>query len=219
MSSSTWGASVDEPAECFELDCAWPLPSIVMSAAPPPPHHPVGDQTARQRYILSTAWFTVPGALAAVAAGYAIVPPLRGLDDPGARVILALRWLPVAMIPYVAVCLTIAAVRLSEGSHDPLAGAESTRLEIHRRVMANTLEQFVWFAVSALALAALLGPASARVVPVTCVVFAIVRLLYWRGYFSAGTLGRAPAVQLTMSLNVAMLLASLALLARSLFAT
>lgn len=177
--------------------------------------HPLGDDDARKRHIRSSVWYTVPGTLAAVAAGYALLSPLRGLEEPSARVLLALRWLPVALLPYVAVCLTIGAKRLREGSHDPLAGAESTTLEIHRRVMQNTLEQFVWFAVAALALSALLGAAEARVVPVTCVVFALARCLYWHGYFRKGTLGRAPAVQITWTLNIAMILAALGLLARS----
>lgn len=179
-------------------------------------NHPVGDLGARKRFIRRTIWFTVPAAPAAVVAGALLVPPLPGLEAPSARVLLALRWLPVALLPYVAVCLTIGIMRLREGSHDPLAGAESERLEIHRRVMQNTLEQFVWFAVDALALAALVGPDGARALPVACVVFAIARLAYWRGYFRDGTLGRAPAVQLTFSLNTCMLLLVLGLLARSL---
>lgn len=180
--------------------------------------HPLGDKAARQRRIRSTILLTIPGTFAVVAAAHLLLPPLRGMEEPSARLMLAMRWLPIALLPYVAVCLTISLMRLHEGSHDPMKGAESVRLEIHRRVMQNTLEQFMWFATSALALAALLGPDHARIVPVTCVAFAVARLLYWRGYFLDGTLGRAPAVQMTLALNISMFLAALGLLARSLVA-
>lgn len=178
--------------------------------------HPIGDATARRRFIRRSIWWTVPGVCLAVAAGYALSPPLREAGDPGARLAMAARWLVVALIPYAAVCAHIATARYFEGAHDPLAGAESERLKIHCRVMQNTLEQLLWFAICILALATLLGPAQARVVPVLCVAFAVARFVYWWGYLRPGTLGRAPGVQMTFTINIASLAAVLALLVRSL---
>lgn len=178
-----------------------------------PAEHPVGDRQVRQRYIARSIWFTVPGTVAVLGAAYALTPPLAGMDDAVSRVLLALRWLPVAMLPYVAVCLVILTARFFEGSHDPLAGAESERLRIHCRVMQNTLEQFVWFAFCLLPLAALLSPEQARVVPLACTFFAGARLLYWWGYLRNGTLGRAAGVQLTFTLNIALFVHVLVLLA------
>lgn len=49
---------------------------------------------------------------------------------------------------------------------------------------------------------------------IACVFFALARAIYWWGYARQDTLGRAPGVQLTFSLNVQMLLAALYFLAR-----
>jgi len=178
--------------------------------------HPVGDASARKRFIGRSAPFVVPATLLLLGGAYALLPPLRGLDEPVARLSCAARWLAVAMLPYAAVCSTIATARFFEGSHDPTKGNESVRLQIHCRVMQNTLEQFVWFGVCLLALAPLLSASEARLIPIASVVFVGARLLYWWGYLQSGTLGRAPAVQMTFTLNGALLLLVFALFFRSL---
>jgi uncharacterized membrane protein YecN with MAPEG domain len=66
------------------------------------------------------------------------------------------------------------------------------------------------------ALATLLDPVQMRLIPIACVFFLFARLLYWWGYLRAGTLGRAPGVQLTFTLNIALLLLALSRLAGSL---
>jgi uncharacterized membrane protein YecN with MAPEG domain len=184
-----------------------------MSAAPV-----VGDKTQRQRILSRSIWLTVPGTFAVLGAAYAVVPPLEGLEQPSARLVLAVRWLPIAMLPYAAVCLTILSARFFEGAHNPLLGAESERLKVHCRVMQNTLEQLVWFAICVLALATYLTPAQARFIPIACVFFAVARFVYWWGYLRTGTLGRAPGVQLTFSLNVFLLALALARFVRDTFA-
>ena len=183
-----------------------------------PTGHSIGDKATRQRFIASSIWFTVPGTYLLIWAAYQLLPPLPGLEDPGARLVLAVRWLLVAMLPYAAVCMTIAAVRFFEGAHNPLLGSESERLKVHCRVMDNTLEQFVWFALCLMAVATLLTPAQARVVPILCTFFAVARLVYWWGYLNSDTLGRAPGVQLTFSLNIGLLVLALLLFARHLMA-
>ena len=105
---------------------------------------------------------------------------------------LAVRWLLVAMVPYAAVCIAILSARFFEGAHNPLVGGESERLKIHCRVMQNTLEQLVWFAICILSLATYLTPAQARLIPIACTFFAVARFVYWWGYLRSGTLGRAP---------------------------
>ncbi|MEP7284116.1 MAG: MAPEG family protein, partial [Rubrivivax sp.] len=147
------------------------------------------EKAAGQRRIRGSLWFTVPATYGGLAAAYAVVPPLAGLTEPGERLVLAVRWLVVAFIPYAAVCLTILYRRFAEGAHNPLRGAESESLQIHCRVMQNTLEQLVWFAFCLLPLATLLAPGEARLIPILCVFFALARVVYWWGYLRAGTLG------------------------------
>lgn len=178
--------------------------------------HPVGDKPARQRFIAQSIWFTVPGTFLVLGTAYAILPPLQGLEEASARLLLAVRWLLVAMIPYAAVCLVILSARFFEGAHNPLRGEESPRLRIHCRVMQNTLEQLAWFALCVVPLATYLTPAQARLVPIACTFFAFARFVYWWGYLRRGTLGRAPGVQLTFSLNIALLALALELFARHL---
>lgn len=173
---------------------------------------PTDDRTKRQRYILSTAWFTIPGTFVVIAAAFALLPPLPGQQESFDRLLLAVRWIVVALVPYAAVCLWIAFARLIEGAHNPLAGNESQTLRIHCRVMQNTLEQFAWFAPCILVVASYLSPEQTRIIPVLCIFFAFARFVYWWGYLRAGTLGRAPGVQLTLSLNVSLLAGALYLL-------
>jgi uncharacterized membrane protein YecN with MAPEG domain len=132
------------------------------------------------------------------------------------RLILAVQWLLVALTPYAAVCLNILYVRYAEGAHNPLLGEEGERLKIHCRVMQNTLEQLIWFALCLLALATYLAPDQARIIPILCVFFAFARFLYWWGYLRRGTLGRSPGVQVTFLLNIPLLVYSLLQFARSL---
>jgi uncharacterized membrane protein YecN with MAPEG domain len=178
--------------------------------------HPVGDKGARQRYIARTIWITVPGTYVLIGAAYAILPPLDGLEETSARLVLAVRWLLVAMVPYAAVCITILSARFFEGAHNPLVGGESDHLKIQCRVMQNTLEQLVWFAICVLALASYLTPAQARLVPIACTSFAVARFVYWWGYLRSGTLGRAPGVQLTFLLNISLFVLALVLFAKHL---
>jgi uncharacterized membrane protein YecN with MAPEG domain len=151
------------------------------------------------------------GTFALIGATYVVLPPLNGMEETSARLSLAVGWLVVAMLPYIAVCLTITSVRYFEGAHNLLLGGESERLKIHCRVMQNTLEQFVWFAFCVMALAAHLSPSQARLVPIVCTSFAVARFVYWWGYLRSDTLGRAPGVQLTLSVNILVLALALAL--------
>ena len=173
-------------------------------------------KSTRQRLIRRSLWLTVPGTYAVLGAAYALVPPLAGLADSSERLVLAVRWLVVASIPYAAVCMTILYQRYAEGAHNPLLGKESERLKIHCRVMQNTLEQLVWFALCILSLATYLSPSQARLIPILCVFFALARVVYWWGYFRRGTLGRSLGVQLTFLLNIPLLVETLVRFARSL---
>ena len=177
---------------------------------------PDSDKSARQRRIRASLWLTVPATYVVLGAAYAVVPPPAGLTQPSERLVHAAQWLLVAFIPYAAVCLTILYQRYAEGAHNPLLGGESQRLQIHCRVMQNTLEQLLWFALCLLPLATLLTSTQVRLIPILCVFFAFARFVYWWGYLRNGTLGRSPGVQLTFLLNIPLFVEVLVRFAKSL---
>lgn len=177
---------------------------------------PADKAAAGRRRIRSTLWFTAPGTYGVLAAAYALLPSFPGLTEPGERLILAVRWLLVAFIPYAAVCLTILYQRYAEGAHNPLLGTESEQLKVQCRVMQNTFEQLVWFALCILPLATLLSASEVRLIPILCIFFAFARFVYWWGYLRDGTLSRFPGVQLTFLLNTPLLALVLVRFARSL---
>src|SRR5262245_18403702 len=176
------------------------------------------DKSTRQRRILGSLWLTLPGTYGVLFAADALLSPIPGLAEPGERLVLAVRWLLVAFIPYAAVCLTILYERYAEGAHNPLLGVETGRLHEHCRVMQNTLEQLVWFAFCILPLATLASAREVRLIPLLCVFFALVRFVYWWGYFRDDTLGRALGVQFTFLLNIPLFALVLVRFARSLLA-
>lgn len=169
----------------------------------------------RKRVILSSTPLTIPGTIALVCGLFYLVDPPAGLDNPHDRLVYAVQWLLIAMLPYVVVCLTIASQRFLEGSHNPLLGEESETLAIHCRVMQNHLEQLVWFALASLALSTFLEPDQVHLIPILTCTFVAARLIYWRGYLKKGTIGRAYGVQITFSINILILLMGLLLLFRS----
>jgi len=169
-----------------------------------------GVQT-RQRRILGSTWWTLPLVLlGAPALALWVVPP-PGLDGRGERIAFALQCNAVALMPYFAVCMKIAAVRFFEGTHDPLSHQPSPSLAIDCRVMQNHLEQLVAFAIASLALATVLPAGYLQLLPVATGCFFVGRVIYGWGYHRQGTLGRAPGVQITFAVTVPMVLAAFVL--------
>jgi uncharacterized membrane protein YecN with MAPEG domain len=174
------------------------------------------DVQARQRVIRGSIVWTIPLTLLALAGSYFGVKAPANVEPSTSSsphaIAFAVPWIFVAAIPYFAVCLTILAVRFLEGAHNPLLGQESERLRLHCRVMQNHLEQLVWIAICLLALATLLSAAELKLIPICASLFVVARFVYWWGYTRKGTLGRAPGVQMTFTINILLLGLTLLLL-------
>lgn len=140
---------------------------------------------------------------------YRLLPPFAGMDDVGARMLVALKCVAAAtLFCFVAGIEAVAHERLRSPAFDPLAGFQTRRLQVNLRYLQNTLEQLVVFAVGLFGLAAYLASGSAmRLLPALTVIWIGNRFAFWIGYHRSAamrTLG-APsmAIGLLMLLYVA----------------
>jgi hypothetical protein len=115
---------------------------------------------------------------------YHLMPPLRGMEDVTARMVVAVKCLAVAVLfALVAGVEAVAHERLQSDAFDPLAGHETKRLRVNLRYLQNTLEQTVIFATGLFGLAAYLTSGeSMRALPATTIVWALNRYAFWIGY-------------------------------------
>ena len=94
----------------------------------------------------------------------------------------------------------------TEGAADPLAGAESRRFKVNRQVLQNSFEQFVLYAPTILAFAALAATDDLwRLVPISILLFTAGRLLFWIGYSQSSQL-RAPGFAISFGASLFTLL-------------
>jgi hypothetical protein len=113
-----------------------------------------------------------------------LLPPLAGMDELSARMLVALKCCALAAL----FCLfggveAVAHERLQSAAFDPLAGHETTRLRVNKQYLQNTLEQFVLFAVGLFGLAAYSETGGAmRTVIATTAVWIAFRFAFWVGY-------------------------------------
>ena len=126
-------------------------------------------------------------ALAGVALWFAIdrlLPPLAGMEDLSARMLVALKCCaPAALFCLFGGVEALAHERLQSAAFDPLAGHETMRLRINKQYLQNTLEQFVLFAVGLFGLAAYSETGGAmRAVIATTAVWIAFRFAFWIGY-------------------------------------
>ena len=165
------------------------------------------ERSASGRQILSSVWYTVPGTIALVIGTYLWVwPSYAGPADLAGRLAFAIQCAFFAMIPFVATALVLVLRRLQEGTHDPLAGQEGRSLRIHQQVSRSHLQHLVWFAFCAVALSTRLNANEMRVLPVLTGIFIVARLLYWWSYVSGGPIRRAPAGQITLTVQVGLVI-------------
>jgi hypothetical protein len=115
---------------------------------------------------------------------YQLLPPLHGMDDVSARLVVAVKCLAVAaLFALVAGVEAVAHERLQSDAFDPLAGHETKRLRVNLRYLQNTLEQTVIFAAGLFGLAVYLSSGEAmRALPATTVVWVLNRYAFWIGY-------------------------------------
>lgn len=115
---------------------------------------------------------------------YRFAPSLAGMEDVGARMLVALKCLAIAtLFCLVAGVEAVAHERLQSPAFDPLVGHETRRLHVNLRYLQNTLEQLIVLAAALFGLAAYLDTGeSMRAVVATAIVWIASRFAFWIGY-------------------------------------
>lgn len=133
---------------------------------------------------------------------YVVVPPLRGVETPADRMMVALRCAGVAALTLFAGIQAIAGERGKSEAIDPIAGAgrESRVLQIHARYTQNTLEQLVLFTIVLGALSTYLDAGSIHLLPILTAAFILGRILFWIGYLRDPML-RSPGMAIAFMIN------------------
>ena len=141
-------------------------------------------------------------AVATIGLLYLLVPPLRGVDTPVDRLIVALRCHAIAAITLLAGIQAVALERGRTEAIDPIAGAgrESRLMQIHARYAQNTLEQLVIFVLATGALSTFLDAESNHHVPILTGSFILGRVLCWVGYL-INPMYRTPGMAINFAVN------------------
>ncbi|HEY6815886.1 MAG TPA: MAPEG family protein [Croceibacterium sp.] len=128
------------------------------------------------------------GALSGIAAMLvstgllSMVLPSPAASSQSDAVLYALRWLPLAVLPLLAMIVSVGNARAMGPAIDPTLGAEDQAMRINIRAASNTLEQFALFAAGSLGLAASIPVAHVQVVGAAAIVFVAARIAFWIGY-------------------------------------
>jgi hypothetical protein len=147
------------------------------------------------------------GVAAAVALWFAVdrlMPPLAGMGDLSARMLVALKCCALAaLFCFDTGIEAVAHERLQSAAFDPLAGQETRRLRVNKQYLQNTLEQIVLFAVGLFGLAAYsVDGGEMRRVIATTAVWIVFRLAFWLGYHRSAAMRGAGAPSMIVGLLV-----------------
>jgi hypothetical protein len=136
--------------------------------------------------------------------------PLSGMEDVGARMLVALKCVVVAtLFALVAGVEAVAHERLQGAAFDPLAGHQTKRLQVNLRYLQNTLEQTLIFAVALFGLAAYMTSGEAMLaVPTVTVIWVVNRYAFWIGYHRSAAMRGLGAPSMAVSLIVLLYVAA-----------
>lgn len=165
--------------------------------------HARSDGTqVRRKFIIGILAGTVLGwLLFALLLGLVIGPTAAAKAD---RLAYAAAWLlPIAIVIFLMTVAT-GIGRFLAGQADPTLTADSRYVDISRRVLTNTVEQSLIFALAALAMAALTPAGLLGTLGALAILFVIARLAFWIGYL-IDPIYREAGMALTFQINAVMI--------------
>ncbi|KAL3866074.1 hypothetical protein ACJMK2_043413 [Sinanodonta woodiana] len=128
------------------------------------------------------------------------------LESPMERVIFALRWQCVSVLPIVVGIQVIALTRFMTNAIDPVGGKGEHLVEVDKRCLQNTIEQFLLNFPLQLGLASYLESTCARAIPTLTVMFVFSRAVFWIGYrLTDNPVNRALGFSMTIFINYSMI--------------
>lgn len=152
----------------------------------------------------------IVGVLAGTVLGWLLFALIFGLViGPTAatkadRLAYAAAWLlPVAIVVFL-MTLATGLGRFFGGGADPTLNADSRYVDLSRRVLTNTVEQSLIFALAALAMAALTPAGQLGLLGSLVILFVVARLAFWIGYL-IDPLYREAGMALTFEINAVIL--------------
>lgn len=153
---------------------------------------------ARRTVLISVVAGTVLGwLLFALLLGLVIGPRAAQTAD---RLSYAAAWLlPISLVLFLMTVAT-GLGRFFSNQADPTLAADSRYVDISRRVLTNTVEQSLIFALAALAMAALTPAGQLGLLGALVILFVIARLAFWIGYLRQ-PLYRYAGMALTFEIN------------------
>lgn len=142
------------------------------------------DLSEQRKPLLAEIAIAFPVAIALWCGVYFGLPPLAGMEDMVARLVLGLKCCALAtLFCFVTGIEAVAHERLASRAIDPLSGYATRRMRINLQYLQNTLEQLIVFAIGLLGLAVYCADGVAmRAVPAVTAVWIAGRLAFWIGY-------------------------------------
>ena len=132
------------------------------------------------------------------------LPTPGGADMLAERLAYALRANVFALLPLFIMVAHVGNSRFTSEAIDPTRHAESKSMQIDGRVVDNTLQQNLLFAVASIALGTVVPSQNLQVVWACAIVFVVARFCFWIGY-RLHPLYRAPGMSATAYLNLGMI--------------
>jgi len=138
--------------------------------------------TGDQKVVAVGASSGVATMLVSMIVLYSLWPVDPLLAEAGNRVFYTLQANAFAALPLLIAVMMVGNDRFFSEAIDPTLGKETLSTQINGRVADNTLQQFVLFFVSTMALSINLQAQAMRLIPAAAIVFVVARAAFWIGY-------------------------------------
>lgn len=105
------------------------------------------------------------------------------IDDMWDRIAFTLQWMTIPVLSILLWFMVTGATRINSQNNDGSTPDQWSTLEIHRRYLLNTLEQFAYFFITQLAFVTIIDSDKLHIIPTLAVLFFVSRMIFWKWYF------------------------------------